>query len=401
MNDAFDAFPDGEPDALVPLGEDYPEIRESVRAICAKYPGSYWRDLEDRREYAQEFVDELSEAGFLSALIPEEYGGSGLPLRAGGTILEEIHASGCHAHACHAQMYMMAMLLRHGNADQKNRYLPGIAAGEIRYQSFGVTEPTTGSDTTQLKTRAVLDGDHYVVNGQKIFTSRAQQSDLMTLLVRTTPLDQVEGRTHGLSVLLVDIRDAVGNGMTIRPIETMVNHQTNEVFLDDLRVPVENLVGEEGRGFRYIIDGMNSERILVASESLGDARYFIEKSVTYAKERVVFGRPIGQNQGIQFPIARAYAEWKAADMMTRAAAALFQAGKPCGEEANMARLLSSEAAWNAGEACMQTHGGYSVAREFDIEYKWRSARLQRIAPISTNLILAFIGHNVLGMPKSY
>ncbi len=402
MSDNDSAFAsEDDIDALVPLGEDYPEIRQAVRAICANYPGSYWRKLEDGREYAEDFVNELSEAGFLGALIPEEYGGSGLPLRAGGVILEEIHASGCSAHACHAQMYMMGTMLRHGSAEQKQRYLPDIASGKLRFQSFGVTEPTTGSDTTQLKTRAVRDGDHYVINGQKIFTSRAQQSDLMTLLVRTTPVDQVKRRTEGLSVLLVDMREAKDKGMTIRPIECMVNHHTNEVFYDDLRVPAENLIGEEGKGFRYILDGMNAERILVASESLGDARYFTEKSVGYAKERIVFGRPIGQNQGIQFPIARAYAEWKAADIMTRAAAALFQAGKPCGEEANTARLLSSEAAWNAGEACMQTHGGYSVAREFDIEYKWRSCRLSRIAPISTNLILAFIGHNILGMPKSY
>ena len=386
---------------MVPLGEDYREIREAVRAICKKYPGPYWRALEDKDEYPEAFVRELSDAGFLGALIPEEYGGSGLPLRAGGVILEEIHASGCSAHACHAQMYMMGTLLRHGSEEQKRRYLPDIAAGKVRFQSFGVTEPTTGSDTTKLKTRAIRQGDHYIVRGQKIFTSRARQSDLMTLLVRTTPVEELKRHTDGLSVLLVDMREARGKGMTIRPLATMVNHQTNEVFFDDLAVPVANLIGEEGRGFRYILDGMNAERILVASESLGDARYFIAKAAAYAKERIVFNRPIGQNQGVQFPIARAYAEWKAADMIVRAAAALFEAGRPCGEEANTARMLSADAAWNAGEACMQTHGGYAATREFDIERKWRSARISRIAPISTNLILAYIAHNILGMPKSY
>ena len=387
--------------ATVSLGEDYAEIRAAIRAICRKYPGAYWRGLEDRHAYPEAFVTELSEAGFLGALIPEAHGGAGLKLRAGGVILEEIHASGCAAHACHAQMYMMGTLLRHGSEAQKRKYLPDIASGKLRFQSFGVTEPTTGSDTTQLKTRAERRGDHYVVRGQKICTSRAQQSDLMTLLCRTTPVDQVKRRTEGLSVLLVDMRAARDHGMTIRPLECMVNHQTNEIFFDDLEVPAENLIGEEGQGFRYILDGMNAERILVASESLGDARWFIAKAVAYAKERVVFGRPIGQNQGIQFPLARAYAEWKAADLVVRAAAALFEAGKPCGEEANTARLLSSEASWNAAEACMQTHGGYAATREFDIERKWRAARIQRIAPISTNLILAFIAHNILGLPKSY
>ena len=385
----------------VPLGNDYPEIREAVRAICRKFPSEYWRGLEDEEAYASEFVAALTEAGFMAALIPEEYGGSGLPLRAGGVILEEINAMGCESTSCHAQMYMMAMLLRHGNEEQKNKYLPGIASGAIRYQSFGVTEPTTGTDTLQLKTRAVRDGDHYVVNGQKIWTSRALHSDLMTLLVRTTPLDQVKRRTEGLSVILVEIGKAVGNGMTIKPIETMVKHQTNEVFYDNLRVPVENLIGEEGKGFRYILDGMNSERILVSHGSLGDCRFFIDKAVKYANERIVFDRPIGQNQGIQFPISRTYSEYKAADLMVRAGAALFQAGQPCGEQANLARLLTSEAAWNAAEACMQTHGGFGVAREYDVERRWRSARMSRIAPVSTNMILAFLGHGVLGMPKSY
>src|SRR5262245_48650459 len=387
--------------AMVSLGEDYGEIRAGVRAICAKYPGEYWRKLEKNDEYADDFVNELSAAGYLGALIPEDYGGAGLPLRAGCVVLEEIHASGCSAAACHAQMYMMGTLLRHGSEQQKRRYLPGIARGEIRFQAFGVTEPTTGSDTTQLKTRAVRVGDHYVVNGQKLWTSRAHKSDLMLLLVRTTPADQVKRRSEGLSVLLVEMRDAVGNGLTLRRLDTMVNHQTNEVFFDDLKVPAANLIGRQDHGFRYILDGMNAERILVAAESLGDARYFIDRAAAYAKERVVFGRPIGQNQAIQFPIARAYAEWKAADMVTRAAAALFDAEKPCGEEANIAKLLASEAAWHAAEACMQTFGGFAVAREFGIERKWRECRLTQIAPISTNLILAYLGQHVLGMPRSY
>jgi len=385
----------------VPLGNDYADIREGVRAICKKYPGKYWRDLEATDEYAEEFVTALSEAGYLGALIPEQYGGSGLPLRAGAVILEEIHASGCSAAACHAQMYMMGTLLRHGNEAQKQKYLPGIASGKIRFQAFGVTEPTTGSDTTQLKTRAVREGDHYVVNGQKIWTSRAHKSDLMMLLVRTTPIDEVRRRSDGLSVLLVDMKDAAGKGVTIRRIDAMVNHQTNEVFFDNLRVPAENMIGEPGSGFRYILNGMNAERVLTAAESLGDCRYFIERASKYANERVVFGKPIGQNQGVQFPIARAYAEWRGADLMVRAAAALFDAGKPCGEEANTAKLLASEAAWNAAEAAMQTFGGFAAAREFDIERRWRDCRLQRIAPISTNLILAYIGQHVLGMPRSY
>ena len=387
--------------AMVPLGEDYAEVRAGVRAICAKYPGEYWRKLEKNDEYADDFVNELSAAGYLGALIPEEYGGAGLPLRAGCVILEEIHASGCSAAACHAQMYMMGTLLRHGSEEQKQRYLPGIASGEIRFQAFGVTEPTTGSDTTQLKTRAVRVSDHYVVNGQKLWTSRAHKSDLMLLLVRTTPAEEVKRRTEGLSCLLVEMKDAVGKGLTIQRVDTMINHQTNELFFDDLKVPARNLIGEEGQGFRYILDGMNAERILISGEMLGDARYFIARASAYASERVVFGRPIGQNQGIQFPIARAYAEWKAADLVARAAAAQFDAGRPCGEEANTSKLLASEAAWHAGEACMQTFGGFAAAREYDIERKWREARLYQIAPISTNLILAYIGQHVLGMPRSY
>jgi acyl-CoA dehydrogenase len=388
-------------EATVELGLDFPEIREAVAAICARYPGAYWRDLEDRHEYPEAFVRDMTEAGFLAALIPERFGGSGLPLRAGCAILEEMHAAGCDAYACHAQMYMMGMLLRHGSAAQQDKYLPGIADGSIRFQAFGVTEPTSGSDTLNLKTRAVRDGDHYVINGQKIWTSRAHKSDLMTLLCRTTPADQCAKRTDGLSVILIDMREAVGNGLTIRPIDTMVNHHTNELFFDNLRVPAENLIGQQDKGFSYILTGMNAERILVTSESLGDCRYFIRRAVDYAKERVIFGRPIGQNQGVQFPLARAYAEWKAADALARGAAALFEAGQNCGEEANIAKLLASEAAWNAAEAAMQTFGGFAVAREYDIERKWKDARLARIAPISTNLILAYIGQHVLGLPKSY
>jgi acyl-CoA dehydrogenase len=386
---------------MIPHGEDYPEIRETVRAICANYPAEYWRVLEDKGSYPVEFVRELTEAGFLSALIPESYGGSDLPLRAGGVILEEIHASGCDASSCHGQMYMMAMLLRHGNEKQKQAYLPAIAAGDLRFQSFGVTEPATGSDTLRLKTRAERDGDTFVVNGQKVWTSRAANSDLLTLLCRTTPLDRVKKHTEGLSILLIDIREAIGKGLTIKPIDTMVNYDTNELFFDDLRVPAENLIGIEGNGFKQILDGMNSERILLSHESLGDARYFIDKAVAYARERIVFNRPIGQNQGVQFPIAKAYADYRAADAMTRMAAALFQSGQKCGEEANIVRYLTAECAWNAGEACMQTHGGFAVAREYNIERKWRAARIQRLAPISTNMILAYIGHGVLGMPKSY
>jgi acyl-CoA dehydrogenase len=387
------AFSDG--------GEDFPEIRAAVRAICANYPGAYWRAQEDQNAHGAEFAAELTAAGYLSALIPEEYGGSGLPLRAGGAIFEEINAAGCTSADVRAQLYMMKMLLRHGTAAQKAKYLQEVAAGRLRYQSFGVTEPATGSDTLQLKTRAVRDGDYYVVNGQKVWTSRAQNSDLMTLLVRTTPADKIIKRTDGLSVLLVDIRESLGKGLTIRPIETMVTHQTNEIFLEDLRVPVENLIGVENRGFGIILDGMNSERILLSHESLGDCRFFLNKAVAYARDRVVFGKPIGQNQGVQFPLARCYAEYRSAELMTITAAAMFEAGKPCGEQANLARLLTAEAAWNAGEACMQTHGGFGVAREYDVERKWRAARIQRIAPISTNLILAYLGHSVLGLPKSY
>jgi acyl-CoA dehydrogenase len=383
------------------LGEDFPEIREGVRRICADFPGAYWRELDEREAYPSEFVQAMTDAGFLSALIPEDFGGAGLPLRAAGVILEEVHACGGNAGATHAQMYTMGTVLRHGSPAQKAKYLPEIAAGRLRLQAFGVTEPTSGTDTTQLKTRAVRDGDHYVVNGQKIWTSRALYSDLMLLLARTTPLEQVKKRTEGLSVFLVDMREAVGNGMTIRPIKAMINHNTTEVFFDNLRIPADTLVGTEGQGLRHIMDGMNAERILVSHESIGDAKWFVRTAVKYANERVVFGRPIGQNQGIQFPIAKAYAQAQAAELMLRRAAAAFEAGLPCGEEANLGKLLSAEAAWEAGEACMQTHGGFAYAREYDIERKWREARVQRTAPISTNLILSYIAEHVLGLPRSY
>jgi acyl-CoA dehydrogenase len=388
-------------DVRVPLGEDFPEIRESVRRICAGFPGAYWRELEEREAYPAEFVKALTDAGYLAALIPEEYGGAGLPLRAAAAILEEIHASGCNAGACHAQMYIMGTMLRHGSARQKEQYLPKIASGDLRLQAFGVTEPTTGTDTTQLKTRAVREGDSYRIYGQKVWTSRALQSDLMLLLARTTPADQVKKKTEGLSVFLLDIRECSGKGMEIKPLKAMVNHNATEVFFDGAKVPAENLIGEEGRGFKYILDGMNAERILVASEAIGDGRWFTKTAVAYAKDRIVFGRPIGQNQGVQFPIARAHAEIEAADILLRKAAALFQAGLPCGDEANMGKMLASEASWHAAEACMQTHGGFGYAREYDVERKWRETRLMQIAPISTNLVLAYIGEHILGMPRSY
>jgi len=388
-------------DVRVTLGEDFPEIRASVRRICARFPGAYWRDLDARGAYPAEFVKALTEAGYLAALIPEEYGGTGLPLRAAAVILEEIHASGCNAGACHAQMYIMGTLLRHGSAEQKARYLPQIARGELRLQAFAVTEPTTGTDTTKLKTRAVREGGHYVIHGQKVWTSRALHSDLMLLLARTTPLDQVKKKTEGLSVFLVDIRECLGKGLEIRPLKAMINHHATEVFMDGMRVPAANLVGGEGKGFRCILDGMNAERILVSHESIGDARWFVRTASKYASERIVFDRPIGQNQGIQFPIARAYASMQAAEMMLRKAAALFQAGLPCGEDANIAKLLASEASWEAAEACMQTHGGFGYAREYHVERRWREARISRIAPISTNLVLAYVAEHVLGMPRSY
>jgi acyl-CoA dehydrogenase len=391
----------GDNAVMVALGEDYPELRESVRKICEGYPGEYWRKLEAEQAYPTAFINELTEGGFLASLIPEEYGGSGLPLRAAAVILEEVNASGCTASQGHAQMYIMGTLLRHGSDGQKRQYLPKIATGELRLQAFGVTEPTTGSDTTKLKTRAVREGNHYVVNGQKVFTSRARHSDLMLLLARTTPVDQVKRRTDGLSVFLIDLRENLGRGVEIRPIEAMINHNTTEIFFDNLEIPPESLIGEEGHGFRYILDGMNAERILVAQECIGDGRWLLRKGVEYAKERVVFDRPIGQNQGVQFPLARAYAELEAADMICRRAAALFDAGEECGADANMAKLLASEATWHAADATFQTYGGFAFAKEYDIERKWREVRLYQTAPISTNMVLAYLGQHVLGMPRSY
>jgi acyl-CoA dehydrogenase len=385
-----------------PQSVDLTAIRDGVKALCDRFPGEYWRAKDRERAYPAEFVQALTEAGYLACLIPEEYGGSGLGITAAAAILEEIHKSGCNGGACHAQMYIMGTLLRHGNATQKTQYLPKIASGELRLQAFGVTEPTAGTDTTSIRTMAERRGNStYVVNGQKVWTSRAEHSDLMLLLARTTPLDQAKKKTDGISVFLVDMRKARGNGLTIRPIRTMINHATTEVFFDNLEVPAENLIGEEGRGFRYILDGMNAERILIAAEAIGDARWFIAKASAYAKERVVFGRPIGQNQGIQFPIARAYAASEAANLMVQHAAQLYEAGEAAGKEANMAKLLASEAAWQAAEACMQTHGGFAFAEEYDIERKFRETRLTQIAPISTNLILAYLAEHVLGMPRSY
>jgi acyl-CoA dehydrogenase len=375
------------------------EIRASVRELCARFPGEYWRELEPDR-YPEEFVSALTEHGWLAALIPEEYGGAGLGLMAASVILEEINASGCTAGACHAQMYVMGTLLRHGSEEQKTRFLPGIASGEVRLQAFGITEPTVGSDTTQIQTRAERVDGGYVIRGQKIWTSRALHSDLMLLLARTTPLEEVEKRTEGLSVFVVDMR-AAGSKIDIRPIKTMMNHATTEVFLDGVEVPAEALVGEEGQGFRYILDAMNAERILIAAECIGDGRWFVDKAARYASERIVFGRPIGANQGVQFPIARAYAAIEAADLVRYKAAWLFEAGEPCGPEANVAKLLASEASWQAANACLDTHGGYGFAAEYDVERKFRETRLYSIAPISNNLVLAYVGQHVLGMPRSY
>ena len=376
-------------------------IRESIRQICDRYDGAYWRELDRERKYPIEFVRELSDAGFLSVLIPEEYGGGGMGLRAAATILEQIHACGANGSACHAQMYTMGTLLRHGSPDQKEKWLPAIASGELRLQAFAVTEPTSGTNTLGLTTTAARDDDNYVVNGQKIWTSRAEYSDLMILLARTTPANQVARRTEGLSVLVVDLRAAQGNEVTIRPIRTMLNHSTTEVFFENLRVPVENLIGEEGRGFRYILDGMNAERILIASECIGDAKWFIRRAADYAGQRVVFGRPIGQNQGVQFPIARAHAQMRAAELMVDRAIELYDAGKKCAEEANLAKLLASEASWFAADTCIQTFGGFGFAEEYDVERKFRETRLYQVAPISTNMILSYIGEHVLQMPRTY
>jgi acyl-CoA dehydrogenase len=380
--------------------DDIAPIREAVRALCADFPGEYWRKLDRERAYPAEFVAALTKAGFLAALIPEQYGGSGLAMPAAAAIMEEIHASGCNGAACHAQMYTMGTVLRHGSDAQKQRYLPEIARGELRLQAFGVTEPTSGTDTLSLRTTATRDGnDAYVINGQKIWTSRAEHSDLMLLLARSTPRDQVKKRTEGLSVFLVDMRDVTG--LTIKPIRTMMNHATTEVFFDNMRVPADSLVGEEGQGFRYILSGMNAERILIGAECIGDAKWFIAKATAYAKERVLFGRPIGQNQGVQFPIARAFAQMRAAELMVHEAANLYAAGRDCGPEANMAKMLAADASWAAADMCVQTHGGFGFAEEFDVERKFRENRLYQVAPISTNLVLSYLAEHVLGLPRSY
>tara|TARA_R110000787_G_scaffold63679_7_gene143636 strand:- start:66370 stop:67536 length:1167 start_codon:yes stop_codon:yes gene_type:complete len=381
--------------------DDLLAIRESVAKLCEGFPGEYWRELDRERGYPTAFVNALTEAGFLGCLIPEAYGGSGLGIREASAILETVHRSGGNGAACHAQMYIMGAMLRHGSEEQKQTYLPEIATGRLRLQAFGVTEPTSGTDTSRTRTTAIRDGDDYIVNGQKVWTSRAEHSDLMLLLARTQPRDAGKKPHDGLSIFLVDMREAVGNGLTIKPIRTMINHNTTEIFFDDLRIPANSLIGEEGRGFRYILDGMNAERILIASECIGDARWFISKASEYAKERRVFDRPIGQNQGIQFPIAQSYAESEAAALMTQKAAALFDAGAPCGAEANMAKYLAAEASWKAGDACMQTFGGFAFAEEYDIERKFRETRLYRTAPISSNLILSYIAEHVLGMPRSF
>jgi len=384
------------------MTETYDDIRDAVAKLCAKYPGEYWREKDRDRAYPTEFVRELTENGYLSVLIPEEYGGSGLGISAAAAILEEIQKAGCNGGACHAQMYTMGTVLRHGTEAQKQEYLPKIAAGELRLQAFGVTEPTSGTDTLNLRTTAERDGNEgYIVNGQKVWTSRAEHSDLMLLLARTTPRDQGEKRTDGLSVFLVDMREAVGNGLEIQPIRTMINHATTEIFFDNLKIPADSLIGEEGKGFRYILDGMNAERILIAAECIGDARWFIKTASDYANDRNVFGRPIGKNQGIQFPIATAYMHSEAANLMVEQAAALFEAGEPCGPQANMAKCLASEASWEAADMCMQTHGGYAFAEEYDVERKFRETRLYRIAPISNNLVLTYIAEHVLGLPRSY
>ncbi|MGJ4999540.1 acyl-CoA dehydrogenase family protein [Bradyrhizobium sp. HKCCYLS3077] len=381
--------------------DDYADIRDAVAKLCAQFPGEYWRKLDREMAYPSAFVDALTQAGYLSVLIPEEYGGAGLKLSAAAAILEEIQRAGGNGGGCHAQMYTMGTVLRHGSPEQKAKWLPKVASGELRLQAFGVTEPTSGTDTTSLKTVAKRDGDSYVVNGQKIWTSRAEYSDLMLLLARTTPKDQVQKRTDGLSVFLVDMREAKKAGLTIRPIRTMMNHATTEVFFTDMRVPAENLIGEEGKGFRYILSGMNAERILIAAECVGDAKWFIAKATNYAKERVVFGRPIGQNQGIQFPIAKAYASMRAAELMVKEATRKYEAGQDCGAEANMAKMLAADASFEAANACIQTHGGFGFAEEYDVERKFRETRLYQVAPISTNLILSYVAEHVLGMPRSY
>ena len=380
---------------------EYQEYRQAVRELCGQFDSKYWQEVEERSGYPEEFVKALTDAGWLAALIPEQYGGGGLNVTEASVILEEINRSGANSGACHAQMYIMGALLRHGSEEQKRKYLPGIASGELRLQSFAVTEPTTGTDTTKTRTMAVRKDDRYVVNGQKVWISRIQHSDLMLLLARTTPLPDVKKKTEGMSIFLVDLRGAEKKGMTVRPIRNMVNHETNEVWFEDFEVPAENLVGQEGMGFRYILDGMNAERILIAAECIGDGYWFVDKARTYAGERIVFDRPIGRNQGVQFPIARAYANVRAADLMRFEAARLFDGGKPAGAEANMAKLLAADASWEAANACLQTFGGFGFAAEYDVERKFRETRLYQVAPISTNLILSYIGEHVLGMPRSF
>ena len=381
------------------LTDEQRALKAGVTEICKRYPGEYWRELDAKREYPEKFVNELTQAGYLGALIPQEYGGAGLPIADGALILETVHANGGSASAVHAQMYIMGTVLRHGSAAQKQQFLPKIATGELRLQAFGVTEPDAGSDTTKLKTTAIRQGDHYVVNGRKMFISRALQSDLMLLLARTTPVDQVKRRSDGLSVFLIDIRGL--KGLEIRPLRMMMNHSTNALFFDDAKIPADSLIGEEGKGFSYILSGMNAERILVASESIGDGRWFTEKAVAYSAQRVIFGKPIGANQGVQFPIAKAHTAVEAAALMRDKAAALFDAGEPCGAEANMAKYLAAEAAWEAGNACIDCHGGYGYAEEYDVERKFRECRLYKTAPVNNNLVLAYVGEHVLGMPRSY
>ena len=381
--------------------EDYSDIREAVAKLCARFPGEYWRELDRRMAYPAQFVQALTEAGYLSILIPEAYGGAGLPISAAAAVLEEIQRAGCNGGACHAQMYTMGTVLRHGSEAQKQRYLPAIAEGKLRLQAFGVTEPASGTDTASLKTTARRDGERFIVRGQKIWTSRAEHSDLMLLLARTTPLGEGMKRTDGLSVLIVDMRKALGKGLTIRPIRTMMNHATTEVFFDDLEVPAENLIGDEGKGFRYILSGMNAERMLIAAECVGDAKWFIEKASAYARDRRVFDRPIGQNQGVQFPIAKAYANMRAAELMVREALRLYESGANPGPEANMAKMLAADASFEAANACIQTHGGFGFAEEYDVERKFRETRLYQVAPISTNLILSYLAEHVLGLPRSY
>jgi acyl-CoA dehydrogenase len=383
------------------IDDGYDEIRSAVRALCAQFPDEYFRKIDLERGYPEEFVRALTEAGWLAALIPQEYGGSGLSLAEASVIMEEINRSGGNSGACHGQMYVMNVLVRHGSQEQREFYLPKIASGELRLQSMAVTEPTTGTDTTKLKTTAVRKGDRYVINGQKVWTSRVRHSELMLLLARTTPLSEVKKKSEGLSVFMVDLRDAIGKGLNLRPIENMVNHETNELFFDDLEVPVENLIGEEGKGFKYILDGLNAERVLIAAECIGDGRWFIERASRYAKDRIVFDRPIGQNQGVQFPLAESHIEVEAASLMRFRACELYDARKPCGAEANMAKYLAAKASWEAGNACLQTHGGFGFACEYDVERKFRETRLYQVAPISTNLILSYVAEHVLGLPKSY